>query len=71
MFPDLSSSLLAINKRSIDLIDPFRQGRYYDYKMNGSFSIKAVLPALFPIKSSIIGRLIFRLRAQLIFDDLF
>ena len=31
-----------------DLIDPFRAGDYYVPAMGGSFSIKSVLPALFP-----------------------
>ena len=30
------------------LIDPFRAGDYYVPAMEGSFSIKSVLPALFP-----------------------
>ena len=30
------------------VIDPFRAGYYYMPAMNGSFSIKKVLPALFP-----------------------
>ncbi len=48
LFPDLSGHLLAINERFVDLVVPFRQGGYYAEKMNGSFSIKAILPALFP-----------------------
>ena len=48
LFPDLSPGLTALNERFIDLVVPFRQGGYYDEKMNGSFSIKAILPALFP-----------------------
>ena len=32
----------------MDLLDPFRAGYYYMPAMNGSFSIKKVLPALFP-----------------------
>ena len=32
----------------VDLIDPFRAGDYYVPAMGGSFSIKSVLPALFP-----------------------
>jgi len=47
-FPDLANELNALNSRFIDLVVPFRQGGYYDEKMNGSFSIKAILPALFP-----------------------
>jgi hypothetical protein len=32
----------------IDLAAPFRSGAYYCREMGGSYSIKAVLPALFP-----------------------
>ncbi|MBN2250386.1 MAG: hypothetical protein JW682_08610, partial [Campylobacterales bacterium] len=32
----------------LDLIVPFRNGGYYHPDFNGSFSIKSVLPALFP-----------------------
>ena len=31
-----------------DLLDPFKYGHYYVPAMGGSFSIKSVLPALFP-----------------------
>jgi hypothetical protein len=47
-FADLAQQLEVIEERFIDLIDPFRDGGYYHSQMNGSFSIKAVLPALFP-----------------------
>ncbi len=40
--------LLALNDRFSDLIVPFREKGYYHPDFNGSFSIKAVLPALFP-----------------------
>ena len=40
--------LLGMNSRFIDLIDPFRQLMYYHPDFNGSFSIKSVLPAMFP-----------------------
>ena len=46
--PDISSELLSLNERFVDLIDPFRGGGYYDHKFGGSFSIKSVLPALCP-----------------------
>ncbi len=46
--PDLADQLLLFNERFIDLIVPFRKGGYYDDKMHGSFSIKYVLPAIFP-----------------------
>ena len=48
LFPDLSDHLTNIAEHIIDLIDPFRAGDYYVPAMGGSFSIKSVLPALFP-----------------------
>ena len=48
LYPDLSDHLLNIADHIIDLIDPFRAGDYYVPAMGGSFSIKRVLPALFP-----------------------
>ena len=47
-FPDLSAHLLNIRDNIKDLLDPFQQGNYYLPSMGGSFSIKVVLPALFP-----------------------
>ena len=48
LYPDLAIHLLNIADHIIDLIDPFRAGHYYVPAMGGSFSIKSVLPALFP-----------------------
>lgn len=48
MFPDLSDHLLSIRDGMKDLAVPFRQKDYYTKAMQGSFSIKYVLPALFP-----------------------
>ena len=48
LYPDLSSHLLNIADHIVDLIDPFRAGDYYVPAMGGSFSIKSVLPTLFP-----------------------
>ena len=48
MYPDLREHLLNIADHIVDLIDPFRAGYYYVPAMGGSFSIKSVLPALFP-----------------------
>jgi hypothetical protein len=39
---------LAIRDNIVDLLVPFRDGNYYVPAMEGSFSIKKVLPALFP-----------------------
>ena len=47
-FPDLCEHLLAIRENIVDLLVPFRDGAYYRPAMRGSFSIKKVLPALFP-----------------------
>lgn len=47
-FPDLSGHLLNIKDHIVDFLDPFRAGQYYVPAMQGSFSIKKVLPALFP-----------------------
>ena len=47
-FPDLSEHLLAVCGNVRDLLDVFRDGYVYDRAMAGSFSIKKVLPALFP-----------------------
>ena len=47
-FPDLAPHLENIEQNIIDLLIPFREGHYYTPAMGGSFSIKSVLPALFP-----------------------
>ncbi|WP_151900466.1 DUF2779 domain-containing protein [Sulfurimonas hydrogeniphila] len=48
LFPDLSDKLLALNERFIDLAYPFQHKHYYHPKFNGKYSIKVVLPTLFP-----------------------
>jgi len=45
---DKKDELLALNERFVDLIVPFRGRGYYHPDFNGSFSIKSVLPAMFP-----------------------
>ena len=47
-FPDLAGHLLAIADNFHDMMTPFQAGHYYSEAMEGSWSIKAVLPALFP-----------------------
>lgn len=47
-FPDLSGHLLSVRKNIKDLLAPFQKGAYYNRAMGGSFSIKSVLPAIFP-----------------------
>ncbi len=46
--PARKEALLALNERFVDLIVPFRKRGYYHPDFNGSFSLKSVLPALFP-----------------------
>ena len=48
LYPDLREHLLDIESNIKDLLDPFQAGYYYLPAMGGSFSIKSVLPALFP-----------------------
>ena len=48
LFPDLADSLMKIRDNIQDLIDPFHHGHYYTKAIGGSFSIKSVLPAMFP-----------------------
>lgn len=48
MFTDLAEHLLNIRDNIKDLLDPFQAGHYYNRAMGGSFSIKSVLPAIFP-----------------------
>lgn len=48
LFPDLRDQLLNIQSGIKDLLPIFKQGHYYKREMGGSFSIKRVLPAVFP-----------------------
>ena len=48
MYPDLSDSLMNIHDNIVDLMVPFYNRDYYTKDMKGSYSIKYVLPALFP-----------------------
>lgn len=48
IFPDLQKHLYSIEFSIKDLLDPFRYGYYYKKEIGGSFSIKSVLPAMFP-----------------------
>ena len=47
-FPDLSEHLLAVKNNIQDLMRPFQKQDYYCRAMQGSYSIKYVLPALCP-----------------------
>ena len=53
LFPDLAPKLLNINEQIKDLMVIFRDKSYYTKAMNGSYSIKYVLPALFPDDSTL------------------
>jgi hypothetical protein len=48
LYPDLSELLMNIHDHIVDLMVPFRQKQYYGRAMQGSYSIKYVLPALSP-----------------------
>ena len=48
LYPDLSEELLKIHDNIKDLMIPFYNRYYYTKEMEGSYSIKYVLPALFP-----------------------
>ncbi len=47
-FPDLSRQLMDIHDHMHDLMVPFQKQYYYSKAMQGSYSIKYVLPALWP-----------------------
>ena len=46
--PGQSAALRSLVPRFIDLLTPFRGLMYYHPDFNGSFSIKSILPAMFP-----------------------
>lgn len=47
-FPDLEKRLMEINSNTVDMMYPFLKKYYYAPQMNGSFSLKKVLRALYP-----------------------
>ena len=47
-YPQISNELMAIHDNIKDLMAPFASKSYYHPKMQGSYSIKYVLPALVP-----------------------
>lgn len=47
-FPKYAPELYSLIERMVDLMVPFRRREFYHGIMNGSYSIKAVLPALVP-----------------------
>ena len=48
MYPDLKEEMERINNNIVDLMVPFQKRKYYTKEMKGSYSIKYVLPALYP-----------------------
>jgi hypothetical protein len=48
LYPDLANHLMNIYDHIEDLMIPFRERWYYSRAMQGSYSIKYVLPALYP-----------------------
>lgn len=48
LFPDLKDQLLRINDNMVDFMPPFKNREIYMKEMQGSASIKKVLPALYP-----------------------
>ena len=48
MYPDLKEDMERFNSNIVDLMVPFRSRDYYTREMEGSYSIKKVLPALYP-----------------------
>lgn len=53
LYPDLSEHLMDIRENIRDLMVPFQKKHYYTKAMQGSYSIKFVLPALFPCDPSL------------------
>ena len=48
MYPDLKDEIERINGNIVDFMVPFKNRDYYMKEMEGSYSIKYVLPALYP-----------------------
>ena len=48
MYPDLKPEMDRFNSNMVDLMIPFKNRDYYTKEMKGSYSIKYVLPALYP-----------------------
>ena len=53
IYPDLRDHLMNIHDNIKDLMLPFKYRNYYNKNMKGSYSIKYVLPALFPNDESL------------------
>ena len=48
LYPEYKNDLDRINSNMVDFMVPFRERKYYTKEMEGSYSIKYVLPALYP-----------------------
>ena len=48
LYPDLENELIRINSNMVDFMLPFKKRQFYMKEMQGSASIKKVLPALYP-----------------------
>ena len=48
MYNDLKDKMDKINDRMVDIMKPFEDRVYYSKGMQGSYSLKYVLPALYP-----------------------
>lgn len=48
IYPDLEEHLMSLHANMKDLMIPFKNKDYYEKALKGSYSIKAVLPTLFP-----------------------
>lgn len=48
LYPKYAKEIDKIIDRIVDLMEPFQKKWYYTSSMNGSYSIKLVLPALVP-----------------------
>jgi hypothetical protein len=47
-FPEYADTINTMIENIVDLMGPFKNKDYYHWQMNGSYSIKSVLPALVP-----------------------
>ena len=53
IYEDLNDRFQKMINQIVDLIEPFRSRWYYNKAMQGSYSIKQVLPALYPNEPSL------------------
>ena len=48
LYPEFADEMARINHNMVDFMVPFKNRDYYMKEMQGSYSIKYVLPALYP-----------------------